>query len=115
MEITELQEWVNQMMVEKGFKERYVKIRESIAKDFDSRTADEVLGFYMGALLATEPSEYIDAVKKGKGEKDELEEAADTIIRALNIFIMHDASAEQYLINKMKKNFDRPYMFGHAK
>lgn len=106
MHINEFQGEVERLMLAKGFKSQYEEVRKA---------AGQVqMSYMLGALLATEPAEYIDAVKKGLGKEAELEEAADTIFRALNIFVMNDASAEEYLLKKLEKNFNRPYMFGHG-
>ena len=114
MEIKELQSQVAELLEVKGFLSKYDTIRDVISSEISERVANEVLGFYIGALLATEPAEYIDAVKKGKGLEAELEEAADTIIRALNVFILNNADAETAIRAKMEKNFNRPHLYGHA-
>jgi NTP pyrophosphatase (non-canonical NTP hydrolase) len=95
MHISELQDLVKELLVEKGF---------GYGKD----TFWEKL-----ALTHTEVSELADVVKKqGFDAQADIEgEVADIIIRAVNFAVMFDFDLESAISEKMSNNFNRPYKY----
>lgn len=72
------------------------------------------------ALIHSEVSETLEAIRKDMGEEVVLEELADIVIRIVDLFAgMKDsgmlgptASLDEALFNKIEKNRDRPRMHG---
>jgi len=65
----------------------------------------------MLALIHTEVSEATDAYKKGEPLEHIGEELTDAIIRILHLMSALDLDAEQLFVDKLKKNWERPYKY----
>jgi NTP pyrophosphatase (non-canonical NTP hydrolase) len=71
------------------------------------------------ALVHSEITEVLEAIRKNKGSKETVEEMADVIIRLLDVYaamrneniIMH--SLDETLKEKMDKNKNRPRLHGN--
>lgn len=71
------------------------------------------------ALIHSEVTEVLEAIRKDQGSEKIVEEIADTIIRLLDLYAamrnskMIMDSLEEALDNKIKKNKDRPRLHGN--
>jgi hypothetical protein len=71
------------------------------------------------ALIHSEASEILEAIRKSKGADKIVEEMNDTIIRVLDLYgamwehNMIDISLQESFDNKTKANRQRPAMHGH--
>lgn len=71
------------------------------------------------ALVHSEVTEVLEAIRKDKGSKEIVEEISDVIIRLLDLYAamrnseMVTDSLEEILDNKIKKNKDRPRLHGN--
>lgn len=71
------------------------------------------------ALVHSEVTEILEAIRKGKGADKVVEEMADTIIRVLDLYgamwehNMVDVSLQDSFDNKVKVNRQRPSMHGY--
>lgn len=101
---------IHQNAVEKGFWEPLVHMDE----------ADHVV-FYLKqiAMIHSEVSETLEAIRKEKGEHQIVEEMVDTIIRILDLWcgmkrngVIGNTLLTDVLIEKMEKNTSRPRMHG---
>lgn len=71
------------------------------------------------ALVHSEITEVLEAIRKNKGSEEIVEEMADTIIRLLDVYaamrnedkILH--SLDEVLQNKINKNKERPRLHGN--
>ena len=71
------------------------------------------------ALVHSEVTEVLEAIRKNKGSEEVVEEIADIIIRTLDVYaamrnsgdLIH--SLDEVLFNKMKKNKVRPVLHGN--
>lgn len=71
------------------------------------------------ALVHSEVTEVLEAIRKNKGSEEIVEEMADVLIRTLDLyasmrnagFIIH--SLDEILFNKMEKNKVRPKLHGN--
>ena len=91
------------------------------AKGFwDQDTEEFRINFYLKqiAMIHSEGSEILEAVRKQKGDDQVVEEIADLIIRALDLFggMVRDGYTElslhKSLLNKAQINTERPRMHG---
>jgi NTP pyrophosphatase (non-canonical NTP hydrolase) len=99
---------LNSTAMEKGF-----------WNDFD---ADKPFIFYAKqiAMIHSEATEIMEAIRKDKGEDEILEEIADLVIRTLDLFeglkvtgeISKDLSLDRAIIEKSMKNKKRPHKHG---
>ena len=87
--------------------------------DFRSfHVSDNAIGCKL-ALVHSEITEILEAVRKNKGEQEVVEEMADVIIRLLDLYAalrntgQVDSSLEDVLQLKMNKNALRPQLHGH--
>lgn len=96
---------------------------------FDIHTICVAKGFYAGelttdkaiaklALIHSEVTETLEAIRKEKGERVVVEEMADIIIRVLDLWaalwgIGINTSLEEILLAKIEKNRHRPALHGH--
>ena len=68
------------------------------------------------AMVHSEVSEVLEAIRKEKGDDQVVEELADIIIRVLDAGLVRDGytslSLEESLKNKAKTNVERPKMHG---
>lgn len=70
------------------------------------------------AMVHSEVSEVLEAIRKEKGEQQVVEEFADIIIRVLDLYMgmkqdgYTDLKLEQVLRDKLKINTERPRMHG---
>jgi NTP pyrophosphatase (non-canonical NTP hydrolase) len=95
---------LHESAIEKGF--------WNIPKNFD------VLGNKL-ALVHSEVTEVLEAIRKNKGSNEIVEEMADILIRTLDLyaammnggFITH--SLDEVLLSKMEKNKSRPTLHGN--
>ncbi|WP_026486405.1 MazG nucleotide pyrophosphohydrolase domain-containing protein [Caldanaerobius polysaccharolyticus] len=110
--IKEIEDRIDKLLMDKGFKKEWDMIYTSLSKDWGEQFAIKVLKFYLIALIVSEVGEYVNAVKKGLGARDEHEEWADIFIRLMNIPILDKFDAEKVVNDKMDKNEKRPYMYG---
>lgn len=94
---------------EKGFWEPTKRIQEQDAFIFYAKQI---------AMIHSEATEVLEALRKDKGEQAIVEELADIIIRVLDLWAGLDAngvtnvSLEQTLIKKMRINEERPHLHG---
>lgn len=93
----------------------------AVAKGFwEPNTPDNHTVFYLKqlAMIHSEVSEVLEAIRKEKGEDKVVEELADILIRVFDLYggLVEDGytgiSLEQTLINKAQINVDRPRMHG---
>lgn len=71
------------------------------------------------ALVHSEVTEVLEAIRKNKGSENIVEEIADTIIRLLDVYaamrnedqVLH--SLDEILQNKINKNKERPKLHGN--
>lgn len=91
----------------------------AIEKGFwDSPKNFDVFGNKL-ALVHSEVTEVLEAIRKNKGSEEVVEEMADVLIRTLDLyasmrnagFITH--SLDEILFNKMEKNKNRPKLHGN--
>jgi len=91
----------------------------AIEKGFwDSPKNFDVFGNKL-ALVHSEVTEVLEAIRKNKGSEEIVEEMADVLIRTLDLyasmrnagFIEH--SLDEVLFNKMEKNKSRPKLHGN--
>jgi len=98
--------------------------RTSIAKGFyeGELTTDRVMAKL--ALVHSEITEALEAIRKDKGDTAIVEEMADVLIRVLDLWaalsLNHDdeldslfPSLETILLTKIEKNRNRPHLHGH--
>lgn len=93
----------------------------SISKGFwEPNNPDTHVIFYLKqlAMIHSEVSEVLEAVRKEKGEEAIVEEMADTLIRLLDLYegMRRDGAVRtkltDALMSKMNVNTDRPKMHG---
>lgn len=95
---------LHETAVEKGF--------------WDSEIDYNVIGNKL-ALVHSEVTEVLEAIRKDKGSENVVEEMADIIIRLLDLYaaMMNDGliqhSLDEVLNNKMNINKDRPKLHGN--
>lgn len=71
------------------------------------------------ALVHSEVTEVLEAIRKSKGSKEIVEEMADILIRTLDLYASMrnagfiDHSIDEVLFNKMEKNKARPKLHGN--
>jgi NTP pyrophosphatase (non-canonical NTP hydrolase) len=96
--------------IDKGFWEPLARMEEQ----------DKII-FYLKqiAMIHSEVSEILEAVRKEKGEYAVVEEMADVIVRLLDLWCgmkrngaINNALLTTVLLEKMKKNEGRPKMHG---
>lgn len=96
-------------------------ILHEIAKDkgfWDGNHNDEKFGMKL-ALVHSEVTEILEAMRKSQGSEKIVEEIADTIIRLLDVYaamrnedlVLH--SLDEVLQNKINKNKERPPLHGN--
>jgi NTP pyrophosphatase (non-canonical NTP hydrolase) len=93
----------------KGFYEPYENMNEQ-----------DYVVFYLKqlAMVHSEVSEVLEAIRKEKGDDVVVEELADIIIRVLDFWAFlsqtqyTNKSLAQAIVNKMEKNMERPAMHG---
>lgn len=93
----------------KGFYEPYENMNE-----------EDYVVFYLKqlAMVHSEVSEVLEAIRKEKGDDVVVEELADIIIRVLDFWAFlsqtqyTNRSLAQAIVNKMEKNMERPAMHG---
>jgi NTP pyrophosphatase (non-canonical NTP hydrolase) len=92
-----------------GLNQKMLEVRQlADGKGFSS---DPERVWEMLALIHTEISEATDAYKKGEPMDHIGEELTDAIIRILHLMSALNLDAEQLFLEKMKKNWERPYKF----
>lgn len=70
------------------------------------------------AMIHSEATEVLEALRKDKGEREVVEELADIIVRVLDLWAGLDAngvttsSLEQVFLEKVRVNQERPYLHG---
>lgn len=85
--------------------------------NYDQITS-EVVGMKL-ALVHSEVTEVLEAVRKNQGEQKVVEEMADIIIRLLDLYAamrdagLVDSSLDDVLQSKMKMNTQRPQLHGN--
>ena len=93
----------------------------AVKKGFwDANTKDNRIIFYLKqiAMIHSECSEALEAIRKEKGDEVVVEELADIIIRVLDLWAgmsldqYTNASLKDILYSKVNKNVDRPRMHG---
>jgi len=91
----------------------------AIEKGFwDGEYSNDKIGNKL-ALVHSEVTEILEAIRKSQGSEKIVEEIADTIIRILDLYaamrneeeVLH--SLDEVLQNKMEKNKDRPKLHGN--
>jgi NTP pyrophosphatase (non-canonical NTP hydrolase) len=95
--------------IKKGFYDSYNRMNE-----------EDYIIFYLKqlAMVHSEVSEVLEAMRKEKGQEVVVEELADIVIRVLDFYAF--LSQTQYtnlsladaIVSKMEKNLDRPKMHG---
>jgi NTP pyrophosphatase (non-canonical NTP hydrolase) len=71
------------------------------------------------ALIHSEVTEVLEAIRKNKGSEQVVEEMVDILIRTLDLYASMrnggfvDHSLDEVLFNKMEKNKDRPRLHGN--
>ena len=71
------------------------------------------------ALVHSEVTEVLEAIRKNKGSQEIVEEMADVLIRTLDLYASMrnagfiDHSLDEILFNKMEKNKARPKLHGN--
>lgn len=93
----------------------------AVKKGFwEPNTAENHIVFYLKqlAMIHSEVSEVLEAIRKEKGESQVIEELADILIRVLDLYggLVEDQytslSLQSILLEKAKINQDRPKMHG---
>lgn len=93
----------------------------AVAKGFwEPNTPDNHTVFYLKqlAMVHSEVSETLEAIRKEKGDDKVVEELADILIRVLDLYggLVDDGytqlSLEEVLINKAQINTERPRLHG---
>lgn len=91
----------------------------AIEKGFwDGEYSNDKIGNKL-ALVHSEVTEVLEAIRKNQGSEKVVEEIADTIIRLLDLYaamrneeeVLH--SLDEVLQNKMEKNKERPKLHGN--
>jgi len=110
----------NDLVTEYGLDALAAILHETaIEKGFwDSPKNFDVFGNKL-ALVHSEVTEVLEAIRKNKGSQEIVEEMADILIRTLDLyaamrnadFINH--SLDEILLNKMEKNKSRPKLHGN--
>jgi NTP pyrophosphatase (non-canonical NTP hydrolase) len=85
---------------------------------WDGNYSDDKLGMKL-ALVHSEVTEVLEAVRKSQGSEKVVEEIADTIIRLLDVYaamrneevVLH--SLDEVLHQKINKNKERPRLHGN--
>ena len=85
---------------------------------WDGEYSDDKLGMKL-ALVHSEVTEILEAVRKSQGSEKVVEEIADVIIRLLDVYaamrneevVLH--SLDEVLNEKMNKNKERPRLHGN--
>lgn len=80
--------------------------------DRDTTVPDFYRVIYRLALIHTEISEMVEALRDGKHISLILEELADVIIRGFDLAGHYEWDLGEAIIKKMEKNAKRPYMHG---
>jgi NTP pyrophosphatase (non-canonical NTP hydrolase) len=94
---------------DKGFWEPTKRIQEQDAFVFYAKQI---------AMIHSEATEVLEALRKSKGEREVVEELADIIVRVLDLWAGLDAngvttsSLEEVFVEKINKNRERPYLHG---
>lgn len=95
--------------------------QNAIDKGFwEPNTEDNHVIFYLKqiAMIHSECSEVLEAIRKEKGDDQVVEELADILIRVLDLWagLVRDGytkeSLQGHLINKMEKNISRAKLHG---
>ncbi len=110
----------NNMPTEYGLDALAAILHETaIEKGFwDSPKNFDVLGNKL-ALVHSEVTEVLEAIRKNKGSEEIVEEMADILIRTLDLYASMrnagfvDHSLDECLFKKMGKNKDRPKLHGN--
>jgi NTP pyrophosphatase (non-canonical NTP hydrolase) len=94
----------------------------AVSKGFWDRAhnSDHQIDFLLAklALIASEVSEVLEAIRKSKGEQAVMEEISDIVIRTLDFASglrdigYTDLSLQEVLLSKMGVNAERPRMHG---
>lgn len=101
----------------KGFWERVYKYSETTVKHKPVKDIDFMLSKL--ALIHSEVTEVLEAMRKKKDEREIVEEIADTLIRLLDFYQgalecgWVTSSLDEVVEEKMKKNAERPIMHGN--
>ena len=94
---------------DKGFWEPTKRIQEQDAFVFYAKQI---------AMIHSEATEVLEALRKDKGERAVVEELADILVRVLDLWAGLDAngvttsSLEEVFVEKINKNRERPYLHG---
>lgn len=109
---------------EKGFwPERYYRYQEwgdggDVVTQVEKLVTDEAIGTKL-ALVHSEVTEVLEAIRKNQGEDKVVEEMADIVIRLLDLYAalkdtgQVDASLDDVVQSKMNKNAKRPQLHGN--
>lgn len=93
----------------------------AVEKGFwDQNTEENRILFYLKqiAMIHSEASETLEAIRKSKGDEQVVEELADIIIRVLDLYAgmsrdgYTNLSLQKVLVNKIDKNSKRERMHG---
>jgi NTP pyrophosphatase (non-canonical NTP hydrolase) len=87
---------------------------------WDANSQETHIIFYLKqiAMIHSEATEVLEAIRKEEGEKKVVEELADIIIRVLDLYagLVEDGAVEsslhEVLLGKMETNKERPQMHG---
>lgn len=87
---------------------------------YDNMNESDYVVFYLKqlAMIHSEVSEVLEAIRKEKGDDIVVEELADIIIRVLDFYAFlsqtqyTNKSLAKAVVQKMEKNLDRPSMHG---
>ena len=99
----------------------YLVHRTSVEKGFYEHEIDVNFVLSKIALLHSECSELLEAVRKDKGQVEIMDEVADTFIRLVDLvealkeggFVDQDVLLHDAIENKMQVNGDRPQKHGN--
>ena len=99
----------------------YLVHRTSVEKGFYEHEIDVNFVLSKIALLHSECSELLEAVRKDKGQTEIMDEVADTFIRLVDLvealkeggFVDQDVLLHDAIENKMQVNSERPQKHGN--
>ena len=110
----------NQIVTEYGLDALSAMLHETaIQKGFwDGEYSNDKIGNKL-ALVHSEVTEVLEAIRKSKGSEEVVEEMADVIIRLLDLYAammssnLLEHSIDEVLNNKMSINKERPRLHGN--